>query len=99
MTADVTCEWSLSVVVVCVNVARQSEVGDLGDEVARHEDVARRQVAVDALLRGQELHSLGHLDRCCKSCYIYARRTFKRFLLCSALFYMVKRYNQTVELG
>lgn len=44
----------LAVVFVHVDVTRQSEVGDLEDAVVADQDVARRQVAVDALEMDRE---------------------------------------------
>ena len=53
----------LAVVVVDVDVARQAKVGDLDDVVLGDEDVPGREVAVDALLGGEELHALADLAR------------------------------------
>ena len=53
----------LSVVVVDVDVAGEAKVGDLDDEVLRDEDVPGGEVAVDALLGGEELHAAADLAR------------------------------------
>ncbi len=50
--------WYLNAVVVArVDVAREAEIGDLHRQVVADEAVARRQVAVNVVVRRQVLHT------------------------------------------